>query len=261
MLNSTRDRQRESVERVPVVLAVTFALHAEFAPWRRLRSFRRCADGLLPTYATQDGDLHVRVTITGVGQRAATAAADTVFRDRPDVCVASGLAGGVHEALRVAEVVASSSARGPDGPGVASDRGLLALALNGGARPVALYSSPRIVVTVEEKHRLSGVADAVDMESAVILAESSRLGIPCIAIRAISDPATADLPLDLNRTLTELGHVSPLRAIAALVRRPHDAWRFVRVGLDGRRASTALAAFLDSYIERLGASSTIARRQ
>jgi adenosylhomocysteine nucleosidase len=214
----------------------------------------------VPTYSTQAGGLDVRATLTGVGRRAATAATETVLGDRPDVCIASGLAGGLHEALRITEIVASENVRGHDGSSVAADPGLLALALNAGARSVVLYSSPRIVVSSEEKHRLSGVADAVDMESAVILTESSRLGIPCIAIRAISDPSTTDLPLELNQTLTKSGHISPLRTMAAMVRRPHDMWRLVRVGLDGRRASMALAAFLDSYIERVGASSTIARR-
>jgi adenosylhomocysteine nucleosidase len=208
----------------------------------------------------QDGDLHVRVMLTGVGQRAATAAVDTVFQDRPDVCIASGLAGGLHEALRVAEIVASGSVRGRNGPSADIDPRLLALALSRGARSVTLYSSPMIVVSAGEKRRMSGVADAVDMESAVILAESSRLGIPCIAIRAISDPSFLDLPFDLNQTLTELGRVSPVRTIAALVRRPHAVGRLVRIGLDGRRASMALAAFLDGYIEQLGASSLIARR-
>ena len=236
-----------------MVVAVTFALHAEFAPWRRLRSFKRCADGRVPTYAAQTGDLRVRVILTGVGPRAATAAAETVFHDRPDVCIASGLAGGLHETLRVAEVVASGSVRGHDQPSVDIDPRLLALALSGGARSVALFSSPMIVVSAAEKRRMSEVADAVDMESAVILAESSRLAIPCIAIRAISDPSTVDLPIDINQTLTPLGRVSPARTIAALVRRPHAVWRLVRLGLDGRRAAMALGAFLDSYINQLGA--------
>jgi adenosylhomocysteine nucleosidase len=242
-----------------VVVAVTFALHAEFAPWRRLRSFRRYVDGRVPTYDTQVGDVHVRVTLTGVGQRAATAAAAAVFHDRPDVCIASGLAGGLHEALRVSQIVASSSVRRHDGPSFDIDPRLLALALSSGARSVLLYSSPMIVVRAAEKRRLSGVADAVDMESAVILAESSRLGIPCIAIRAISDPSPADLPFDLNLTLTDLGRISWVRTIAAQLRRP-AVWRLARFGFDGRRASIELAAFLDSYIEQLGASSMIARR-
>nr|UXE45406.1 5'-methylthioadenosine/S-adenosylhomocysteine nucleosidase [uncultured bacterium] len=235
-----------------MVVAVTFALHAEFTPWRRLRSFQRFSYERVPAYLTQIGNVRVRVVLTGVGRRATTAAADRVFDDRPDVCISSGLAGGLHEALRVAQIVASRTVSGHDGRSVAIDPRLLALALSAGASSVPLYSSPTIVVSAGEKRRLRVVADAVDMESAVILAESSRLGIPCIAIRAISDPSTVDLPIDLNRTLTEEGRISPVRTIAALVRRPHAVRRLVRLGLDGHRAATALAAFLDSYIEQLG---------
>ena len=235
-----------------MVATVTFAMHAEFAPWRRLRSFQRSADGRVPTYITQVGDVRVRVTLTGVGQRAATVAARTVFHDRPDVCIASGLAGGLNEELRVARIVASGSVVDHRGRIVDIDPRLLSLALAGGARSVSLYSSPTIVANVGDKRRLSHIADAVDMESAAVLGESSRLGIPCIGIRAISDPSTVDLPIDLNRTLTGAGRISPLRTLAALAKRPHAVRRLVRLGIDGHRAAAALVAFLDGYIEQLG---------
>jgi adenosylhomocysteine nucleosidase len=205
----------------------------------------------VPTYITQVGDVRVRVTLTGVGQRAATVAARTVFHDRPDVCIASGLAGGLNEELRVAGIVASGSVVDHCGRIVDIDPGLLSLALTGGARSVSLYSSPTIVASVGDKRRLSDIADAVDMESAAVLGESSRLGIPCIAIRAISDPSTVDLPIDLNRTMTE-GRISPLRTLAALAKRPHAVRRLVRLGIDGHRAAVALVTFLDGYIEQLG---------
>ena len=243
-----------------MIVAVTFALYAEFAPWRRRRSFGRCADGRELTYATRVGNVDVRVTFTGVGPRAATvAAARTVFRDRPDVCIASGLAGGLDEALRVGEIVASGSVRSHDQRSVHIDPRLLALAVSGGARSVPLYTSPTIVVGAAQKRCLSGFASAVDMESAVILSESVRRRIPCVAIRAISDRSTVDLPFDLNQALTERGSISPAPVVAALLRRPHAVWRLIRFGLDGRRALTALAAFLDRYIEELGASPVIAK--
>src|ERR1700736_4768465 len=104
-----------------MLVAVTFAMHAEFASWRRLRSFRQCVNGRVPTYRTRVGDVRVRVVLTGVGQRAAIAAAEATFQDRPDVCIASGLAGGLHEGLQVAEIIASDSVRGDDGRSVESD--------------------------------------------------------------------------------------------------------------------------------------------
>jgi adenosylhomocysteine nucleosidase len=238
-----------------VVVAVTFALGGEFASWRRLRPFRRCADRPVPAYETRIGRVRIRVVLTGIGDRAATAAAAMVFQDRPDVCIASGLAGGLSQTLRVADIIAAGRVRRLDGRTIDSDPRLLALAVRDGARAVStLFSSPTIVVSAAQKRRLSVDADAVDMESATILDESHRRSIPAIAIRAISDPATVDLPLDFTPALTDQGRVSLVRMMAALARRPHAVPGLVRLGFEGRRAAAALASFLDAYVEHLASN-------
>ena len=236
-----------------MIVAATFALGGEFASWRRLRAFRRCENGHVPAYVTRIGSVRLRVVLTGVGQRAASAAVATVFEDRPDVCIASGLAGGLNEILRVADIIAAGRVRDPDGRRIDSDPRLLALAVRGGASAVDMYCSPVVVASAEQKRkmRMRVAADAVDMESAAILGEGDRRGIPCIAIRAISDPATADVPLDFNQTLTDRGRISAVRMIGALAKRPHAVAGLVRLGFDGRRAAAALAAFLDAYVEQL----------
>jgi adenosylhomocysteine nucleosidase len=238
-----------------VVVAATFALDAEFASWRRHRPFRRCANRPVPIYETRIGDVRVRVVLTGIGQRAATAAAAMVFQDRPDVCIASGLAGGLSQALRAADVIAAGRVRAPGGRTIDGDPRLLALAVRCGAQTVStLYSSETIVVSAEQKRRLSVVADAVDMESTTILGECHSRGVPGIAIRAISDPASADLPLDFNPALTNQGRLSIVRMMRALARHPQAVPGLVRLGLDGRRTVAALAAFLDAFVEQLAAS-------
>jgi adenosylhomocysteine nucleosidase len=239
----------------PVVVAATFALDAEFAPWRRRRPFRQCANQPVPVYETRIGDARLRVVLTGIGRRAATAAAAMVFQDRPDVCLASGLAGGLSQALRVADIIAAGRVRGPDGRTIDSDPRLLALAVGCGARAVStLYSSDTIVVSGEQKRRLSVVADAVDMESTTILGECHDRGVPGIAIRAISDPASADLPLDFNSALTNQGRFSMVRMMGALARRPQAVAGLVRFGVESRRAAAALSLFLDAFVEQLAAN-------
>jgi adenosylhomocysteine nucleosidase len=215
----------------------------------------------MPSYETRVGDVRLRVVLTGIGHRAATAAVATTFQDRPDVCIASGLAGGLNETLRVADIVAADRVGDRDGRRIDGDPRLLALAVPCGATAVNIYSSPIVVVSAEQKRRMSVIADAVDMESAAILGESYHLGVPCIAIRAISDPATVDMPLDLNQALTDEGRVSRVRMIAALASRPQAVRGLVRLGLEGRRAAAALAAFLDAYVEQLAATSIVSPRQ
>jgi adenosylhomocysteine nucleosidase len=235
-----------------VLLAVTFALGGEFAAWRRLRTFQRCADRPVPVYEARIGAGRVRVVLTGIGHRAATAATATVFQDRPDICIASGLSGGLSPALQVADVIAAGRTRGSDGRAVDSDASLVALAAACGAKIVStLYTSDTIVVSAAEKRIMSAMGDAVDMESAAVLDASRDRGIPAIAIRAISDPAGVDFPVDLNPALNGRGGFSLIRVMGALARRPHAVPGLVRLGVDGRRAASALAVFLDKYVERL----------
>jgi adenosylhomocysteine nucleosidase len=189
------------------------------------------------------------VVLTGIGRNAATAAAAAVFRDKPDLCIASGLAGGLNEALHVADVIAPPRVSGPEGTSIVCDPSALELALDCGARRIeALYSAPAIVVTSAQKRQLCGIADAVDMESQTILGESQQRGVPAVALRAISDTANVDLPLDLNRAVSSRGQVNRGRLFAELVRCPKALPGLVRLALLGSRAATALSVFLDSYI-------------
>ena len=187
--------------------------------------------------------------ITGIGHHAATAAAAAVFRDTPDLCIASGLAGGLSEALRVADVVVPPRVSGPDGASIVCDPSALELALGCGARRIeALYSAPAIVVTAAQKRQLRGIADAVDMESRTILGESQRRRVPGLALRAIGDTANIDLPLDLNRAISAGGHIHRGRLLAELVRCPMALPGLVHLGVLGYRAATALSVFLESYV-------------
>src|SRR5258707_6968264 len=97
-------------------ILVTFAVEAEFAPWRRLRQFSQSNLGGVRAYSAQMKDGELVVLLTGVGGRRAWAEATKVIWDgNVDVCISSGLAGaltGVHrpvDALASQEVHASDS--------------------------------------------------------------------------------------------------------------------------------------------------------
>ena len=135
---------------------------------------------------------------------------------------------------------------------MASDPALVRLAEMHGARSIErLLSSAKMVVTREGKGRLGRMAEAVEMESYAILSGAAARGIPAVAIRAISDAADQDLPLDFSAMLDGSGTVRGAKLARALVRAPHKLPGLIRLGHASHRAATRLAQFLDGFVKDL----------
>jgi nucleoside phosphorylase len=115
-----------------------------------------------------------------------------------------------------------------------------------GAQSARFYTSDVVAVTATEKARLRAAsgADAVEMESDVIMARCRKSGIPCATVRVIADPAGEDLPVDFNRLMTTGGALLPLRLLGALVRSPSAVPRLIRLWKQSRNAARNLADVL-----------------
>jgi nucleoside phosphorylase len=100
-----------------------------------------------------------------------------------------GFAGGLNPKIKLGEVVFETA-----------DEKLRVRLLAAGAGPARILCADRIATTVAEKKQLreeTGM-DAVEMESAAIQAVCQEKNILCATVRAISDTADEDLPLDFN---------------------------------------------------------------
>jgi adenosylhomocysteine nucleosidase len=98
------------------------------------------------------------------------------------------------------------------------------------------------VATVEEKaalHRRTG-AVAVDLESHVVAAAALRANLPFLVLRAVADPADADLPPAALVGLDAAGRTALRPVLASLARDPGQLWRLVALARDTRRALLAL---------------------
>lgn len=234
-------------------ILVTFALNAEFAPWRRLRRFRRVPLATLPLYEARIGAADVRVVLTGVGTTHASRAMQLALVEKPHFCIASGLAGGLRMEQKSGEVLAARAVLAPSGVVlVKSDAWLLGAALDCGAREIrTIRSVEMVVLSAAEKARLVVSADAVEMESFAVLSEAQNAGVPAVAIRVIGDTAEQNLPLDFNRILGREGRLRPARLFAELARNPMRVPALARLGRQSRRAATQLALFLDRYVSML----------
>jgi adenosylhomocysteine nucleosidase len=233
-------------------ILVTFAVEAEFAPWRKARQFVKRANGSAEYFAARIGDADVNVVLTGVGGKSAwLETTRTVWDGDVDICISSGLAGALRREYQLGDILAAKEVQAINWKRVvASDAKLIQLAQDHGARAVgSFYSADRVIGSASEKRELGRVADAVEMESGEVLHEASAFGARVIAIRGISDAVDEDLPMDFNRVMTPAGEVSIPKVLGEVVRHPMSAPGLVRFGKQSRMAAEKLGAFLDRYLE------------
>jgi nucleoside phosphorylase len=235
-------------------ILVTFALENEFAPWRKMRHFGRVSvDAWDQTYEAKVGSVDVRVVLTGAGRFAAQRCLGRAFDHMPDICIASGLSGGLKTAYRSGAILAARTVGDVSGTRlIRSDAGLISGAGECGAKVVEKFLvSDRVVSTVEEKKSLGAFADALDMESLYILAAAAHKDVRAVAIRAISDDVESNLPLDFDRTFNERGAVSMSKVLGQIIARPHRISGLIRLKHESERAAATLAGFLDVYVQRV----------
>src|ERR1700753_1339775 len=90
-------------------ILVTYAVEAEFAPWRKLRAPQRVSAG-----GTELQQIHLEHTavdflITGVGAENAHRAAVAVLSPQYSLCLISGFAGALTSSCRLGQVIAPQS--------------------------------------------------------------------------------------------------------------------------------------------------------
>ena len=202
-----------------------------------------------PVFETMFGPVRVRAVLTGMGQDHALRAAQKFLAEKPEICVSTGLAGALRDGYRPGDIVAARLVSEVGEPvAVASHLELLSTAVDCGARRIERLATSRTLVTrAAQKRQLGNEAEAVEMESYTILAEAARHGVPGIAIRAVSDTADFDLPLDFERATDSRGQIRVGGIASQLLRRPSAVPTLFKLARDCRLASRRLGDFLDAY--------------
>jgi nucleoside phosphorylase len=229
-------------------ILVTFAVDWEFRPWTRLRPFRP-VPGNERLFRTQIAESDVRVVMTGIGQFNAVRSIRAAVDEAPDLCIASGLTGGLKREHRPGEVLVARAACAENGGEVVeSDERLFDAAVECGAKAVNQFvSAGRTVRTAKEKSEFHPWADAVDMESFAIMKEMSGLGVPCVAVRSVGDSAEMEVPCDFDRALDASGRIRLMQVLGQVVSNPRRAWPLARFGAQSSRAASLLSRYLDGY--------------
>ena len=111
---------------------------------------------------------------------------------------------------------------------------------------VALATPKRQQRTVEEKRRLREKTGAIaaEMEAGAVSKIAQEWGVPFYCVRAVSDTANEDMPLDFNLYRDAAGRFSRSRIALAAMRRPFTAIpALLRLDRNCRHAADKLGEF------------------
>jgi adenosylhomocysteine nucleosidase len=184
-----------------------------------------------------------QVLVTGMGRRnASTRFVQALERLNPERVLTCGFAGALNPKLRIGDVLFEED----------FDAGLGDMLEELGVIPARFHCATRVAVTAREKSdlRRSTGMDAVEMESAVIRTLCRERGIPSATVRAVSDTADEDLPLDFNALMTSEQKISMTRLAGALIRSPRSIPRLLQLQRNTRVAARRLAEVLDGLLSR-----------
>jgi adenosylhomocysteine nucleosidase len=197
------------------------------------------------------------VASTGGVALAADQEADALIERGATALMSLGIAGGLADTLPTGTVVVATGVVVRNAT-IATDADWCARLLAGlpGAVPGLLLGGDRIIGRAAQKAELfrrTG-ALAVDLESGGVARAAASAGLPFIAVRAIADTASADLPPAALVGLDRRGGVALGAVLGSLWRDPGQLTRLMSTARDTRAALRALARGVrDLGVEPTGA--------
>jgi adenosylhomocysteine nucleosidase len=234
-------------------ILVTFAVEAEFAPWRKLSNLEVTTIAGTTVFRAQVGRAQTDFALTGMGIENAFRVTDILLSEPYQFCITSGFAGSLKEGDVVGSVlVADSIQEWGKSKTLACSRNLVEAArLDGASRVRMFLTTDHVVRTIAEKKELSPFADAVEMESFGVLSAAADHKRPAVAIRVISDSMSSDMPAIVDTAVDERGRVKIGEVARYVTRHPLQLPALVRLGRDSKTAAEALAHFLEAFIKKV----------
>jgi adenosylhomocysteine nucleosidase len=178
----------------------------------------------------------------GEGPRlAAQAVGWALDQSIPRAVVSTGFCGALDPRLRAADIWTATEVR--------NEQGARYAALEPRSRRSAsrgpVLSIDRVAATRKQKEELRRTgAGVVEMEAMAVAGAAETRSLPFYCIRAVSDRAGADLPLDFNRYRGAGGRISTSRIVLGAALRPWTWVGLIRLARDASRASRALGDYL-----------------
>ncbi|MBF0549193.1 MAG: purine phosphorylase [Deltaproteobacteria bacterium] len=210
--------------------------------------------GCLPWWRTSGGkDLGlpegVRLKLSGIGADLAGSAALAQVSDGVGALLSLGTAAGLHPELAPGGVVLPQTILTCTGATFTTDpdwrdRVQVRLQDQMPVHPGPLIQSPSVLTGPADKSTLSRTsgAAAADMESAAVAAVAAEHHLPFLAIRVITDPVDAAVPVSALAAVDQFGRVQPWALIRSLAKHPQDILPLIRLGRHFQAAQSTLTA-------------------
>jgi adenosylhomocysteine nucleosidase len=231
---------------------VTFAVDAEFAPWRKLRDLTARETAGHVVYEARIGRASVEFVVTGMGMENARRVTEAVISVEHKACIGAGFAGALKPTLKVGDVLAARAVQviGKTKT-LDSSRNLFMAAFENQAIEAKMFLTADHPIDAEEKKQLSPFAEAVDMESFATMSVAREKNVSCVPVRVISDLFDEGMPAEIDTTIDEHGHVKIGGVIRHVATHPLQIPALIRLGRQSKTAAEALAHFLEAFIKEL----------
>lgn len=166
----------------------------------------------------------------GAGFQMARRAAERAVARRATALVSIGVCGALDPALRTGDIVVDASGGEP------RTRRTFAKG--------RVVSQDRVAVTAREKRELAGQGIAVEMESAAVRAVAQQYHLNFYSVKAVSDIASDEMPLDFNAYRDAEGRFRKARIACAALARPWVIPRLMHLQKNAAAAAEKLGEFL-----------------
>jgi adenosylhomocysteine nucleosidase len=245
-------------------ILVTFAVRAEFSQWRarypfvpyEFENWEKRRDFEL--FKANFGLNEVTVLLTGMGGDNAAKAMQTLPIELHDVCISTGLAGALQAGLKPGDIVVARTSQTLDRKLRAEgDAVLVDFAVQCGARLVnSSLTSEKIVAAADEKQELGASGSIIEMETSHVLNAAEKHHVSAVSVRAISDSADEDLPVDFGRIMDSHGHLKYGGMLKEVGLHPYRLAPLIKFAGQSRAATKSLADFLDRFVSVIAAKWT-----
>ncbi len=234
-------------------IGIVCALHMELGPFlNRCEKVRKYTGGDFTFRGGRYDKIRVAVVESGVGfERARRATRALVDAHSPPWILSCGFCGALRPGMKRGDVVMADSVADTHGQMLAFD--LKMPPPPPGLHIGRLLTADHIVREIDEKRDLAERfgAIAVDMESLAVAQVCRDTGTKFLAVRAVSDDLSADLPPEVISVTGTTGSKRLGAAIGALWNRPSSIKDMWRLRGDAQHAAERLADFLDGVVVQL----------